>query len=130
MKLVLFNGPFYYFFVKFGPKAHNLAFRKAIIKRWLFFVMAGFKSASLSLGGGLAIGASEMSLKCEITVGFIIIVVFVVFVVFSLSFIKFISCTVWSMVVLFERQPKPKGPPGFSKEGGGGRFHIFVSWGN
>ena len=54
--------------------------------------------------------------------GFIIIVVFVAFVVFSLSFIKFIACTVWSMVVLFERQPKPKGPPGFSKEGGGGIF--------
>ena len=26
-----------------------------------FVVMAGFKAASLSLGGGLAIGASEMS---------------------------------------------------------------------
>ena len=54
------------------------------------------------------------------TAGFIVIV----FVVFSLSFIKFIACAVLSVVLVFKRQPKPKGPPLFSKEGGGVRVNF------
>ena len=72
-------------------------------------VKAVFTTSSLSPTGKLV-----MSLRDGITMGFITIVS----VVFSLSFIKFIACAVLSVLLLFERQPKPKGPPLFSKEGG------------
>ena len=65
-------------------------------------------------------GEWEMSLNFGITAGFMVIV----FVVFSLSLIKFIACAVLNVVLVFKRQPKPTGPPVFSKEGGGVRVDL------
>ena len=78
--------------------------------------MGSFVTMSLFFSWGSAVGGLEMSLGFVVTGEFVIMGAFVVF---SFSFIEFIACAVLKLLELLERQPKPKGPPICSKEGGG-----------